>query len=119
MKHKAENETNHRTWSRICSMMGTGFQLLGEPTETRVQMVTEWMDKTQKEQQAKSIAKQIQFEAQIEIILAEKQGKDKLIEELQSSLKSYKDSDENLQSKWMDQEIKYKELMEKFEVTRQ
>ena len=35
-------------------------------------MVTEWMEKTQKEQQAKSIAKQIQFEAQIEIILAEK-----------------------------------------------
>ena len=65
LKYKEENDSNHRSWSRICAIMGSGFQLLNETNETRLQMVTEWMERNQKTQAAKSIAKQIKFEAEI------------------------------------------------------
>lgn len=119
LKHKTENEANKRSWSRVCSLMGTGFQLLDEPIETRVLMLSDWMDNLQKESHAKSIAKQIQFETEIETAIAESQEKDQKIEELQECLNSLKNSEESHQAKEKVLEEQHVKLNEKFELVRQ
>ena len=45
------DETSHRAWSKICSVMGTGFEMLKETSTTRICMISDWMEQNEKDRQ--------------------------------------------------------------------